>query len=307
MNLGTLSQRVGLIVVVTLLAPSAGAANLKTKSHPPQRPLPAALHGALTRGPAYHVDPARGDDTNDGSAGKPWKTMQHGLGCLKPGDTLYLCGGVYHETVYLTQSCTAESPIVIAAYPGELPVLDGGLREFLESPATSWEPAKNGAPDEYVSTKKYPDAADRRTPHQFLPASWEQMRGLEDQRPLALGNFADSLVPLHGYRTVEDLRSTNEFQPKDKTAGTLYCGPGLWFNRETGRIHIRLAHHTLAGLGERACLGETDPRKVPLVVAVGFGRDVLRINGIKHVRIEGLVLRGATGSPMVHVYGSEGI
>jgi len=46
---------------------------------------------------------------------------------------------------------------------------------------------------------------------------------------------------------------------------------------------------------------------LPLIVATGFGDDVLRISGIKHVRIEGLVLRGATGSPMIHVYGSEGI
>ena len=40
---------------------------------------------------------------------------------------------------------------------------------------------------------------------------------------------------------------------------------------------------------------------------MGFGDDVLRISGIKHVRVEGLVLRGATGSPMIHVYGSEGV
>ena len=44
-----------------------------------------------------------------------------------------------------------------------------------------------------------------------------------------------------------------------------------------------------------------------LRVAEGFGDDVLRISGIRHVSIEGLVLRGATGSPMIHVYGSEGI
>ena len=49
MNLGTLSQRVGLIGVVILLAPSANAAHVKTKSHPPQRPLPMAMAGALTR------------------------------------------------------------------------------------------------------------------------------------------------------------------------------------------------------------------------------------------------------------------
>jgi hypothetical protein len=233
--------------------------------------------------------------------------MQHAVRQLKPGDTLYLRGGIYYETVYLMRSGTAQSPIVIAAYPGELPILDGGLREFLESPSSSWIPVEDGALDEYVSTKTYVHAADRRTPHQFLPGSWEPMWGLEDQRPLALGHFADSMVPLHGYRTVEDLRSTNEFQPKEKTVGTVYCGPGLWFNRETGRIHIRLSHHKLPGLGHRAYRGETDPRKLPLVVATGFGEDVLRVNGIKHVRIKGLVLRGATGSPMIHVYGSEDI
>jgi hypothetical protein len=87
----------------------------------------------------------------------------------------------------------------------------------------------------------------------------------------------------------------------------LYGGPGLWYNRETGRIHVRLAHHKLAGLGDRAYRGETDPRKTPLVVALGFGEDVFRISGIRHVRLQDLVFRGATGSPMVHVYGSEGI
>ncbi|MEK6236659.1 MAG: hypothetical protein N2C14_18275, partial [Planctomycetales bacterium] len=137
--------------------------------------------------------------------------------------------------------------------------------------------------------------------------AWEPMWGREEQRPLALGRFVDSMVPLHGYRAAEDLRSTNEFQPKNKNEGTVYCGPGLWFHRETNRIHIRLAHHALPGLGDRAYRGETDPRKLPLVVAAGFGEEVLRINGIKHVRVEGLVLRGATGSPMIHVYGSQNV
>ena len=281
----------------------------KSKTHLPQRPLPTAIEPALTKGPAFHVDPIKGDDSNDGSPAKPWRTFQHGARKLKPGDTLYLHGGVYHEKVSLTRSGTAEAPIVISAYPGELPILDGGLPEFLNAPADNWEPLKGGAPGEYVSTKTYPQAADRRVPKQFLPGSWEQMWGLEDQRPLALGHFADSLVPLHGYRTLEDLRATNEFQPKDKKAGGdgMYCGPGMWFNRDTNRIHIRLAHHRLAGLRERAYRGETDPRQLPLIVAVGFGDDVLRINSIKHVRAEGLVLRGATGSPMIHVYGSEQI
>ncbi len=304
------TNRAALVAALALLLPGASvAAEPKAASHPPQRPLPAPLARPLTNGPAYFVDAGAGDDANDGSKAKPWRTVQHGVRRLKPGDTLYLRGGVYHETVSLTRSGTAEAPIVIASYPGELVVLDGGLREFRESPATSWEPLKGGAAGEYVSTKAYPHAADRRVPHQFLPGAWEPLWGIEDERPLALGHFADSLVPLHGYRTAADLRATNELQPKDKKAGGegVYCGPGLWFNRETNRIHVRLAHHTLAGLGDRAYRGETDPRKLPLVVAVGFGDDVLRISGVKHVRVEGLVLRGATGSPMIHVYGSEGI
>ncbi len=298
------------VVGLAILLPTALlATEPKVPSHPAQRPLPTPTARPLTKGPAYIVDAIKGDDTHEGSVAKPWRSVQHGMQRLKPGDTLYLRGGIYHEKVYLTSSGTADAPIVIASYPNELAVLDGGLKEFLDSPATSWEPFKGGATDEYVSTKTYPNADDRRTPHQFLPASWEPMWGIEEQRPIALGHFADSLVPLHGYRTAADLRATSELQPKDKKAGGegVYCGPGLWFNRETKRIHARFAHHQLAGLGTRAYRGETDPRKLPLVVATGFGDDVLRINGIKHVRIEGLVLRGATGSPMIHVYGSESV
>jgi len=150
---------------------AADAANRNVQSHLPQRPLPKAVDRPLTRGPAYYVHPSRGDDSNNGSMKKPWKSMQHAVRRLKPGDTLYLRDGVYHEKVYLTQSGTADAPIVIAAYPNELPILDGGLSEFLNSPAKSWRPAKEGAPGEYVSTKTYPDAADRQVPHQFLPGA----------------------------------------------------------------------------------------------------------------------------------------
>jgi hypothetical protein len=126
--------------------------------------------------------------------------------------TTFICaGGTYCEKVALTRSGTPEAPITIASYPGEMAIIDGGLREFYESPATSWEPYTGGAPGEYVSTKSYLQVDDRKVPRQFLPASWEPMWGKEGERPLALGNFGDSLVPLHGYRFIEDLRSKSEF------------------------------------------------------------------------------------------------
>lgn len=296
-------------LAILLLATTAFGAEGDWRSHPPMRPLPVARAGKLVPGPKHFVDPARGDDKNPGSAAKPWRTLWHALRQLEPGDTLYLRGGVYHERVALSRSGTADKPITIAAHPGELAVIDGGLPEFLDDPAKAWEPFEGGAKGEFVSTRTYKRLDDRQTPHQFLPASWEPLWGKEEERPIALGHFADSLVPLHGYRVAKDLRSDNEFWSgkKEIEATGLYCGPGLWFNRDTGKIHIRLSHHQLAGLGDRAYRGETDPRKLPLLVAAGFGGDVVRINGVRHVRLEGLVLRGATGSPMINIYGSQNI
>lgn len=289
-------------------APVAGQS--KFLSHPPMRPLPEASKRPFEKGTTHFVDAVKGDDKNQGSEAKPWKTIQRGVQHLKPGETLYLRGGVYYEKVHLTCSGTADAPIVIASYPGELAVMDGGLREFFEFPQMSWEPFQGGAEGEFVSTKVYANVDARKIPQQFLPAAWEPMWGIEDERPLALGHFGDSMVPLHGYRTVADLRSTNELSVGDRKAARaagVYCGPGLWFNRDTGRIHIRLAHHRLPGLGDRAYRGETDPHKLKLVIAVGFGDAVLRVNGVRHVHIHGIVLRGATGSPMIEVYGSENI
>ena len=299
------------LIVLTCAAAFATAAPppQAPRSHPPMRPLPVAIKAPLAAGPKLFVDSARGDDGGVGSEKAPWKTLAHALRKLKPGDTLYLRGGVFYEKVALTRSGAAEAPITIGSFPGELAIIDGGLREFAESPATSWEPFAGGAEGEFFSTKTFPDADARRAPQQFLPASWEPMWGIEDERPLALGHFADSMVPLHGYRNAIDLRATSEFWisgKKEKDTG-IYCGPGLWFDRDTGRIHIRLAHHKLAGLGDHAYRGETDPRKLPLVVALGFGDDVVRLTGVKHVRLQNLAFRGATGSPMIHAYGAEDV
>ena len=106
-----------------------------------------------------------------------------------------------------------------------------------------------------------------------------------------------------------DLRSTNELWigGKDEMRDSgIYCGPGLWFNRETGRIHIRLAHHQLAGPG-RAGLSRRDrsaascrwsSRSASATTCCGSAAS-------STCGSQDLVLRGATGSPMIHVYGSR--
>src|ERR1044072_597995 len=78
-----------------LLAVTAASAvgQPKFSSHAPMRPLPTATVRPLEKGTTYFVDAARGDDKQDGSEAKPFKTIQHGVNRLKPGETLYLRGG----------------------------------------------------------------------------------------------------------------------------------------------------------------------------------------------------------------------
>jgi hypothetical protein len=241
------------------------------------RPLPAAANRPLGQGPSFFVDPAGGDDGNKGTRQKPWKTISHALEQLRPGDTLYLRGGRYYEAVEVSLSGTAQKPITIRAWPGELAILDGGYREFYEEPARAWEPVPKGAREEFRSTKSY-------------------------RRGGGFGNFADSMVPFHRYLSIEDLRSANELWPvglKKRAVDPrgIYAGPGVRRDPKTGRIHIRLAHTRLAGLGANGYRGETDPRRLRLVIA---GHDyALKIDGAKHLRIQDLVVRGAQRSAVL--------
>lgn len=256
------------------------------RSHaPPMRTLPVASNRPLEKVPIYYVDPVRGADQNAGTDKAPWKTITHGVKQLKPGDTLVLRGGTYYESVTIAAVGTAEKPITLRAFPGELAILDAGLREFFENPATAWEPVPNGVDGEFRSTKTYTQGG-------------------------GFGNFGDSMVPLHRYLNFHDLRTSNEFfhaglnDRHDDPTG-MYCGPGSRRDPETGRIHVRLAHTKLAGLGANAYRGETDPRKLPLVIA---GQDyALRIEGSRHLRIQDLVVRGAERSAVLITHDQEDV
>jgi hypothetical protein len=248
------------------------------------RSLPIPSNRPLTAGPAYFVGP-QGSDRAEGTQANPWRTLEFAVRQLKPGDTLYLRGGTYYETVSVALSGTPEQPITIRSYPGEPAIVDGGHREFFENPAMAWEPVADGAPGEYRSTKTYSAGG-------------------------GFGNFGDSMVPLHRYIDFYDLRSTNElYRPEGGNRKTdpvgIYTGPGLRRDPETGRIHVRLSHTWLEGLGASAYRGETDPRKLPLVVA---GHDyALAVEGARHVRFQDLVFRGASRSAVLVTRHAEDI
>ena len=69
------------------------------------------------------------------------------------------------------------------------------------------------------------------------------------------------------------------------------CGPGVWYDMKTGRIHARLGHTKVAFLGDANYRGDTDPRNLPLVI--GGPRVVVHVEQSKHLRLHGLVIRGS--------------
>lgn len=272
-------KRAHLVLLMTclLFVPPLSASGQSFASHPPIRPLPKAGERPMGEGPARFVDAAKGDDGSDGSRQKPWRTINHAMLRLAPGETLYLRGGTYFENVYCAIAGTPEQPITIRSYPGELAVIDGGIPEFQTDPAGAWEPvpaADGGVEGEYRSTRSYKNIRD------------------------VVGLFGDSNVGLQTYWYTMDLRAQNEtWIPNEETfIDPMYCGPGLWYDKLTGRIHARFAHTRLAlpeTVNHRIVQyqGETDPRKLPVVVAP-FDSTPLRVDQAMHVRFQDLVIRG---------------
>ena len=75
-------------------------------------------------GATYYVS-TTGNDSNPGTIGSPWLTIQHAANSVSAGATVYVFGGVYHESVNFPASGTASAPITFQSYPGQTAVIDG--------------------------------------------------------------------------------------------------------------------------------------------------------------------------------------
>lgn len=132
---GSGARAVGGVAVVLLLAAtgcSSGDRVPQAESAPVQatsEPVTATQNPAKAR----YVSPS-GDDDSTGSARRPWRTLSRALPALVAGDTLYVREGTYREQLMkLTlHEGTLRRPIVVAAYPGEGPVVKGRL--WLQQP-----------------------------------------------------------------------------------------------------------------------------------------------------------------------------
>jgi len=229
------------------------------------------LFSAGTSAGVYHVDPAHGDDNASGDQTHAWRTIGHAMTQLAPGDTLNLRGGVYFENVFCAVVGTAEQPITIQSQPGERAVIDGSFSPFQLAPANAWIAVTDGTPGEYRSTQRF-----------------RNVHGV-------VGMFLNDAIPLNTYWQLPSLLTDNELGDMDPNlkilARPVYCGAGVWHDRQTGYIHARFAPTNNNSPLARDYRGPTDPRTMPLVIA-SLHSVPLTIDRAMHVRWRNVEIRG---------------
>ena len=92
-----------------------------------------------------------GSNSNAGtSLAAPFRTIQQAALVARPGDTVYICAGTYHETVTPANSGTSAAPITFEPYNNAQVVVDGA------DPITGWTLYNSGAGGPiYVATMNW--------------------------------------------------------------------------------------------------------------------------------------------------------
>ncbi|MDB5356353.1 MAG: carbohydrate-binding cenc domain protein [Phycisphaerales bacterium] len=80
---------------------------------------------------AWYVSTS-GSDGNAGTLAAPLASIQHAADLARPGDTVFVRGGVYHETVTPARSGSSGAPITFTSYNDESVEIDGA------DPVTGW-------------------------------------------------------------------------------------------------------------------------------------------------------------------------
>ena len=64
----------------------------------------------------------------------PWRTIQHALDVLRPGQQALVRAGTYTQSLVMERPGTAAAPITVRGYPGERPVVHPGGRGSMDYP-----------------------------------------------------------------------------------------------------------------------------------------------------------------------------
>jgi hypothetical protein len=87
----------------------------------------AIVPASVSLGRDYFVAPD-GKDMNSGDKHAPFRTLGAAASVVKPGETCFVRGGVYRETVAVTRSGAKGKPIRFEVFPGEIVTLSGTQR-----------------------------------------------------------------------------------------------------------------------------------------------------------------------------------
>ena len=218
----------------------------------------------LAGGRQLFVSP-EGDDAGAGNMVHPWRTLDHAVDQLRPGDTLFLRGGTYRERgVDVRSRGEPGKPITIVNFAREEAVIDGSFPEF-QTPQN----------DEWILV-----AAES--------SLWRSKRRYGPGTFFGKIEVAGKLVALNVYR---DFGAIAARAATWRENGHYYLGPGLHWSREDGHIYIRLRppepqaiHGRVFSVPEIA-----DPRRNKLFI----GNHVvgLSLDGTRHVVLKGLGIK----------------
>ncbi len=235
-----------------------------------------------------------GDDAAAGDRDHPFRTIARALAGAAPGTRIFLHAGRYHEDVLIQDlRGDADHPYVIRSVPGELAVIDGN------QVAVNWDkPADaDAAPDEWVSEQSFPRA--------------------DPDDTINRGVFVDRepYTRLLTYSRLEDLRAANQrwainddslpgaMMPKGKKVAWVYMGPGVFHDKVTGRLHLRLSPTTNHVPGLADYDGPRDPSQVALALWAR-GSAPVTIRRVSYVEMRDLRLVGG-GDTTAQVHASE--
>jgi PKD repeat protein len=227
----------------------------------------------LTTGEVFQTDGIRIEiDSSSGAIDDPFKSINYALTRLRPGDTLYLRGGTYHERVAVSVSGTAGSPIVVQSYPGEMAVIDSGPPEFRTAGNNDWE-LVDAVLGEYRSARTYPS-------------------GTVYGHILGIPGYENECVALIPYASAAAFRATTDVYTDSATP--FYAGPGVYREADNS-IHIRLQKTAAMRFAEQRygtvfTTESPDPREYAIVLSVASS--TLNVSG-SYVTFKDLTLNQA--------------
>jgi len=165
-----------------------------------------------------------GSDSNFGTLSAPFATVNRALTAMVPGDTVFIRGGTYVQSVTAAKSGTASLRLTIAGYPGETAVIDGG----------GTIPSGDGTYPLISITGNYVTVQDLTTQNAYgmglqISGSWNQAIRIKSYR-----NWSSGIrITTGSYNSVEDSEIYWNARSNDRSTGNVaqYWGAGLTCSR----------------------------------------------------------------------------